>query len=213
MREFGVVESSWRETIAKRPRLLATMVSLHETPESSVVLLTAAEPAISSPTGACATVVEPPAKKRRTRVGFSEVQIYEHEATLTNDRIPSTGGPSIGLGNLRVVTLHRMDSFDQRRDMERTGVRHIDADERREVLSALHRCESVEAVEQSNELVQRWREESCQDPTSPRVSEQPPSQFLACNPPTKDPDALGGSLPATESQFDNEDEIGISDLW
>lgn len=188
------------------------MVSLPEASESSEVL-TAAEPAIGSPDNACATVAEPPEKRRRTRVGFDEVRIYEHDTALTNDRIPSTGGPSIGLGSLRVVTLHRMDSYDKQRDVERTGVRHIDANERRKVLSTLHRCESVEACEESNKLVQRWREESNQDPSSPRVGEQPLAQFHDDFHPSKDPDALGGSLPTSESQFDSKDEIGICDLW
>ena len=117
-----------RGVLARSAREL-TMVSLPEASESSEVL-TAAEPAIGSPDNACATVAEPPEKRRRTRVGFDEVRIYEHDTALTNDRIPSTGGPSIGLGSLRVVTLHRMDSYDKQRDVERTGVRHIDASRR-----------------------------------------------------------------------------------
>jgi hypothetical protein len=161
--------------------------------------LSAFEPSLE----AVATHVEPAAKKRKTRVCFDHVKIYNHEPALTNDRVPSSGGPSIGLGKLSVVTLRRIESFDERRDPERTGVRHIDAEERRQVLSELHRCESVEANENSIEEVQRCREESNLEPPSPRVPE-PPKLFPL------DDEAKGGSLPQDEAQFD---EVGVSDLW
>ena len=131
------------------------------------------------------------------------MEIFNHEAALTNDRVPSSGGPSIGLGKLSVVTLRRIESWDERRDQERNGVRHMDADERRQVLSQLHRCESVEACESSIEEVQRCREESNLEPPSPRVPEAPQLFPL-------DDEAKGGSLPKDEAQFD---EIGVSDLW
>ena len=146
----------------------------------------------------------PRRKARRTRVGFDRVEIYEHTECLVNDRVPSSGGPSIGLGKLGTVRIHRVNSYDERRVPERVGVRVIDAAERRAALYILHRSASVDAVEAQGQEVLRQREETNQEAPSP-----------TCFPPPALPDPprdLGMQLPKKEEEFD-QDEIGLTDLW
>ena len=42
-------------------------------------------------------------RRRRTRVGFDCVEVYCHDQQLSGDRVPSSGGPSIGLGKVCTV--------------------------------------------------------------------------------------------------------------
>ena len=60
---------------------------------------------------------------------------------------------------LEAVHVRRVDSFDERRELERRGVRYLEPSERRSLVG-LSRSESIDEVEAEAEQVRRAREAS-----------------------------------------------------
>lgn len=108
-------------------------------------------------------------KRQRTRVvGFSTVQIYSHDPCLAGDRVTSTPGPPVGLGALRAVTMQRIESFDESRVRDRTGVQYLDAEARRGLVIKLSRSDSIDDVINDVSLTREQRQASLADQISPR---------------------------------------------
>ena len=124
---------------------------------------------VSSPQTEPQTEESKPKRRRTSRIGFSTVEIYTHDARLAGDRVPSTSAPPVGLGALEAIQVRRVDSFDEMREKERVGVQFLEASERRNLV-ALSRNESVDEVEMMVELTRRQRVDSLGDATSPRGS-------------------------------------------
>ena len=110
-----------------------------------------------------------PAPKRRRRggksVGFGNVEIFTHSPRLAGDKVPTTEGPSVGLGRLQRVELRRVESFDE--SHERQGVNFLDPDLRVK-LTKNSTEESIEEDISTAELTRKQREASLYDPNSPR---------------------------------------------
>ena len=152
--------------------------------------------------------------------------MLEHSQELAEDKLPFDG-PSVGLGKLERTTIHRVDSYDQRRESERTGVRHIDASERRELVLTIRRAESIDAIEMESEMLRRQRQESALEPISPTMNTAPPGPrlFAPINEADDDiaadatPTCISGACSASArhrsrgGQEEEEAEVGISDLW
>ena len=98
-------------------------------------------------------------KPKRRSVAFNQAVLMYHEPALSGDRLPE-GGPGVGLGKLCHVQVRRVDSYDSMREASRTGVRRLDAEERRATLKPITRSISLEHVEREAEIVRRQREES-----------------------------------------------------
>lgn len=167
----------------------------------------------------------PDRKRRRRQVGFGQVTVLEHSQELAEDKLPFDG-PSVGLGKLERTTIHRVDSYDQRRESERTGVRHIDASERRELVLTIRRAESIDAIEMESEMLRRQRQESALEPISPTMNTAPPGPrlFAPINEADDDiaadatPTCISGACSASARHRsrggqEEEAEVGISDLW
>ena len=141
---------------------------------------------------------------------FGNVEVLTHEPTLVGDRLPSDKGPGLGLGKLSQVTVRRINSFDLSRESERIGVRHIDAEERRERLLPISRAASIDALEREAEVTRMQRMESLRrDPdadgqpnvasvSEDRTSENSPHLQLQLEPP---------------SHNDDDTAVGLSDLF
>lgn len=164
------------------------------------------------------TVAEGDRKRRRIDgsgvrgVNFGEVTVLEHAPQLAEDKLATTG-PSVGLGALQHVTIHRVDSYDLRREGERTGVRHLDASERRQTLLSIRRAESIDAEEMESEVLRRQREQSANEPISPTMTQPPPGArlFAPIQAAASGPLGLVSMCSGTASERD--DEVGISDLF
>ena len=153
------------------------------------------------PENEAATSQLQPKKRRKTSVRFGSVQVYTHKPQLAGDRVP-TNGPSVGLGELEHVQVRRIDSFDERRELERRGVNYLDPSERRNLVG-LSRSESIDEVEAEAEQVRRAREASllhCEE-----ASEGEPS------PRTKAVEALEPGLFSLKEQ--PSDTPSLSDLF
>lgn len=120
-------------------------------------------------------------RPRDVRIGFGTVEIYHHSPRLAGDRVPSTHGPSVGLGRLQGVSVRRVDSFDTQRENQRQGVQYLDPGERRSLVAPIARQDSVDEVEANAELTRLQREVSNREETpdldSPRGCESSPPLF------------------------------------
>ena len=99
--------------------------------------------------------------------------------------MPSTEGPSVGLGDLDSIAIRRIESFDAR-DEKGGGVSYIDPEERRNLVR-LSRNDSIDEVESAAHLTRLQRDQSnrehdsenSENEDSPRLSKRGRSP-IAC---------------------------------
>ena len=122
---------------------------------------------------------------------FGSVQVMTHAPRLDASKVP-TEGPGLGLGELLCVSMRRLDSFEERRERERHGVRRSSPEDRRRTIGMLHRSESIDLVERECKVAKRQRAESAAEKS----------------------DDSGGEERIALAEIENEgDEIGLTDLW
>ena len=153
----------------------------------------------------------------RRSVRFDKVEVFSHDTCMAADRVPSEGA-GLALGSLANVSIRHIDSFEA---VERRGVTHIGAEERRQRLLSISRVESLDRIEEENELVRRQREESALEnrgstptPLESFTTDTCPADALVSVPSTSSTTSTSSALSSiSRCSMSADADSGISDFF